>query len=92
MHKINRGHCLFPHEDDAFCLFLFSIVCYTYITPSKYLVLLIAEVSEWRDVEVVGFGDALRGLSARARVRRKSPLILPEVVMTAGKKTKLRSL
>ena len=30
------------------------------------LVLLIAEVGAWRDVEVVGVGDVLRGLSARA--------------------------
>jgi hypothetical protein len=43
------------------------IVCYT-ILSSMCLVLLIAEVGAWRDVEVVGVGDVLRGLSAGALV------------------------
>jgi hypothetical protein len=39
------------------------MVCYTYtVLESKCLVLLIVEVGVWRDVEVVGVGDVLRGL------------------------------
>jgi hypothetical protein len=35
---------------------------------SKCLVLLIVEVGVWRDVTVVGVGDEVRGLFARALV------------------------
>ena len=35
---------------------------------SKCLVLLVVEVGVWRDVEIVGVGDALRGLFSRALV------------------------
>jgi len=36
---------------------------------SKCLVLLVVEVGVWRDVEIVGVGDVLRGIFGRALVR-----------------------
>jgi hypothetical protein len=45
------------------------IVCYTFTQlQSKSLMLLIMEVGVWKDVEVVGIGDVVRGLFARALV------------------------